>query len=88
MPARLRQQGDGGFQIDVLVGDVEGKDAAGREMAAIEREGLRREQVQRDGVAGEGVDGQHVEVLRSLAGQRGARVAFDDIETCAPDSRM
>ncbi len=37
---------------------------------------LRSQQVQRYRIAGEGIDDQHIEMLRSLFGERGARVAL------------
>ena len=80
MPAALASRAISRLQIDMLVGDVEGEDAAGSEVALVEGDGLGGEQMQRDGVAGECIDDQHVEVLRRLAGERGARVAFHDVD--------
>jgi hypothetical protein len=44
----------------------------------VKLQGLAREQMDRNAIAGEGVDYQHVEVLRWLLLERGARVAEVD----------
>ena len=63
-----------------MIGDMKGEDAAGNEVTLVERDSLRGEQMERNGVAGECIDDENVEVLRGFGGERGAGVAFDDID--------
>ena len=77
----------GGSQIDMPVGDVEGKNPAGSQVASIQCEGLRGQQVQRYCVAGEGIDHQDVELL-PVPRTRDVRASPGVTSNLAPESRM
>jgi len=68
------------FEIDVLIGDMEGEDSAGREVALVEIDGLGREQVDWDGIARERIDNEDIEVLRQFLRQRGSCIAFHNAD--------
>src|SRR5882672_1600362 len=62
-------------EIEVAVGDMHGEHPAGPDLPQVGSKRLDREKVHRNGVAREGVEREHVEILRSLALERKARVA-------------
>jgi hypothetical protein len=62
----LGKQNNLRFKIDVVIRDMERKDAGRREVAFIEFNGLSGQKMERYGVAGECVDHQNIEVLRRL----------------------
>lgn len=72
----MGEGGEFGFEIDILVGDVEGEDAVRCEVSLVEGDCLGGEQVERDGVSRESVDDEEVVVLSWFGGERGAGIAF------------